>query len=283
MKYKVLRTRDEPVAIYILPVSSDSDEYRIIYPDRLEKNPLKILERGGIRIYEFEGCSKLAVSEVREYLVKKLDQSAIDYSRTTNTLIGSGIAVGLFGIVDWLLPDPLPVVDETFFIVTGTIMVFLGFRQRRQTDQYRDRVAWAKMNLQGLKASDQSVLTRLFKSIRTKEKPETEDDSQPPFPDRIDLESQWLVRYIDVHEMIESGKATDVQVKEVIASLCDIIPLRALVKMEKRSDRVAVRRRLKTLKEKIAEELGITDSALSVYCEFFKSAQNYFESKGRRI
>ena len=283
MKYKILSARGEPATIYILPVSSDSAAYRIIYPDGLEKDLLEILLEDGILIQEFEGCSELAVSEIREYLAEKLEQSSVDYNRNINYTFAGGVTLGVLGIINWAWPDPLPFVDEALLIVAGTALALFALSRRGQLAQYRDRVARAEKKIQELEASAQPVLTRLFQSIRTKEKPDTGDGNQPPFPDRIDLESQWLVRYIDVHEMIESGFATEAQVKGITTSLCDIIPLRALVKMEKHSDRDAVRRRMKRLKERITERIGISNSVLSVYCEFYKSAQDYFEGSGKGL
>ena len=127
------------------------------------------------------------------------------------------------------------------------------------------------------------MLTRLFQSIRAKEKPDTDVGDGLPFPDRIDLESQWLVNYIDVQEMIETGAATEAEVKEIMAALSDIIPIRALVKMERHIDRDAVRRRMNRLKDRITERIGFSSSVLTVYCEFYKSAQKYFEIRGEGL
>jgi hypothetical protein len=283
VKYKVLRSRNKPVVVYAIPISADPNTYKILYPDCLEKDVLGVLETCGIKIQGFEGCSELAVSEIREHLRQTLDESALTYRRNANTAIVGGVAVALLGILNWMLPDPLPLADEVLLIITGTVLALFGLRRRRHLARYKDRLAQARGQIRELGAKSQSVLTRLFRSIRAREKPEIEDDNLAASSDRIDLESRWLVRYIDVQEMIESGDANELQIREIAASLCDVVPLKALIKLEKHRDRSSARRRMKRLRERITDRTGIPDGVLSVYCEFYKSARNYFESRGGQL
>ena len=114
MKYRMMKLdwlpfpSREPATVYIIPASSDSDDYRVIYPVSLKKNAVPLLYYGDVQIRAYEGCPQEAVAAVRQKLKEILDRRLEELTARGTYLFAGGIAVAVLGIISWTLPDPLP-------------------------------------------------------------------------------------------------------------------------------------------------------------------------------
>ena len=288
MKYKTLGWRpsyvsgDEPVTIYIIPVSSEPDEYRVIYPETLEKHIVEVLTDRALRIRSFEGCTDHAIDVIQDYLTNLLTRTGDKSSTQSNVKFVLGVALVVLGIINWTFPDPLPLIDELLLVIGGGALAVWSARAKKLLPVFRERLEEAVREVRGLMFSSDPLLTRIYDSIRAKQQPEKEYDEQSSV-DRIEAEAQWFVKFLNVRDMIESESVTVDDVREVAGALRDIIPLKTLVRLERSYLRYGTRARLKRLREKTQRRLDLTDDALAVYCGFYRSAREYFEREGLQL
>ena len=93
----------------------------------------------------------------------------------------------------------------------------------------------------------------------------------------------WLVDYIDVRDMINSHAITSDEVRKIMSGLKDIIPMKKIIKLGKKIERPGAKRKIKRIIDWATGKCGISDGVITVYCEFYKSAKEYFDSKGEEI
>jgi hypothetical protein len=288
MKYTTLGRRppyvsgDRPEMIYVIPVSSDPEDYRIIYPNTLKKNIVELLLDKAIQIMAFESCSENAVWDVREYLKNQLEQKNERHSSRINTGFICGIGLAVLGLLNFTFPDPLPLIDELLMMIGGGVWAFRSARAKRLLPQFRERVQQAENWVRDLEAFSDPLLTRIYGSVKAKQEPQQQDLEQTTL-DRIEAESQWFVKYLNIRDMIESESVTTDEVREVIEALEDIIPLKTLVRLERSYERSGMPVRLKRLRDKVKSQLEMSDDALAVYCGFYRSACEYFKIEGQKL
>lgn len=288
MKYKILGWKpsyvsgDEPETIYIIPVSPEPDEYRIIYPETLEKHMVEVLTDRALIIRSFEGCTEHAVDIIREYLANQLTQKGDRSSTQISVKFVLGVALVGLGLINWTFPDPLPLIDELLMVIGGGALAVWSARAKKLLPDFRERLEEATREARSLIPSPDPLLTRIYNSIRAKQQPEKEYDEQSSL-DRIAAEAQWFVKFLNVRDMIELKSVTVDNVREVVGALQDIIPLKTLVRLERGYLRHGTRPRLRRLRERITMRLDLTDDALAVYCGFYRSAQEYFEREGLQL
>ena len=103
MKYAVMRfggsvgPGGRSRTIFVLPASSRTGEFVVIYPEILGKRLDELLAATGIRIRQFDGCSTEALTAVRRKLVGLVAKKLEDYARipppavnTISSASGSG-------------------------------------------------------------------------------------------------------------------------------------------------------------------------------------------------
>ncbi len=273
-----LRQYQSPQTIYVVPVSSDDNSFRILYPVCMNRRKLKNILGSVITIKQFESCTAEAVIVVRDKLDEMLERGLEAYTTGLNSLVFGGIVVAVLGIIDFTFPDALPLADELLLTFGGAAMAVAGYLAKRgNLPAYRDKVRRKKAVISELEGVDDPLISRIFNSIREKESPESEMLREM---DKIEAESQWFVKYINIEEMIEEGEISADQAREIMAGIQDIIPIRKIIKYEKKTHLNAARKKAKRLRDKAVEKTGISQDALTVYCEFYKSFQEYLIGRG---
>jgi len=273
MKYNIVpssKAEDPDLQyIYIFPTSFDGSEYFIAYPDFKVEDILA----GKIKIRIFEGCSSTAVEEIETKLKERLQQKQKKYSDRLNTFFTIGIGVFILGIINWVIPDPLPFVDELFFTLGGGILVWKTLSARRSKlpvliDQiYRYAYDGGRPEVE-----KNSILTTLFKSIRCKTDPlaagEVIDGMDP-----IEIESLWITKYLSIQDIVLADQASGTQIKTLMGVLEKVCPLKEIKKLEKKRQRPKVVARQKTIRQTVSLTSGISSDALDVYIEFYRAAK----------
>ncbi|MCF6335795.1 MAG: hypothetical protein L3J12_08645, partial [Spirochaetales bacterium] len=113
--------------IYVLPSSFEGSYDSIVYTQFKDTDSLA----GKLSVQVFSGCSPDALTEIAEELKDRLQKKQIKYTDRLNTIFTMGIGIFILGIINWVIPDPLPFVDELFFTLGGGIMAWKTWSARR--------------------------------------------------------------------------------------------------------------------------------------------------------
>lgn len=317
MKYRLMEfegmlfPKQEHAIVYIIPVSSYGDEYRVIYPNTLEKNVLQLLYHDDLIIKQFAGCTPEAVHAVKQKLRDLARRRIDEYTSRGFYMFFGGIGLAVWGILSWTLPDPILLVDEIVCTVGGSLLAFFGVRYRRQRVPFFKEMARAvEENIDAIQEREEPLLSQIFESIKAKEDPEGAAAKDISKIDQIDADSMWLVDFLNVREMIESEMVTPEDAASFISSLQDVIPIHRIVTLERNmtagsslagsslagsslagssiaEHRVTwatksgrAKRRMRRLRERIMDKYGLSDDALTVYCELYKSMKEHLENRG---
>lgn len=267
MKYKLIpsgeRDNSNPLFIYVLPTSFEGSSFSIAYPECKVEDILA----GRLSIREFDGCSTEAILEITAELKERLKKKHLKYSERINTFFTAGMGILVLGIVNWVIPDPLPLVDELLFTIVGGIMAWKAWKDRKvklpllaeQTYRY------GYNNFKPDVESD-IILTTIFKSIRCKIDPKESGDLNKDM-DSIEIESLWMSKYLNIQDLVLSGNS---DFGDLIRVLESVLFLKKIVKLEKRIQNRRLRRHLTNLKQEICNNTGINHDILAVYIEFYR-------------
>ncbi len=259
--------------VYIIPTSADPDDFLVIYPRSLAKTRGDTLALARTRIRYYAGCPPGALAAVRRRLRELLDKKMDDFASAAGLLMAIGAGLAALGIASWVIPDPLPLVDEILFTVGGAAIFGLGLRSRlKSLPVLRDRARLVAAEVADLEGDEEPLLSHIARSLAVR----AELSAKPaPAEERAELEAEWLVRSVRIDEMIASGKLTAESVKRVLGAIADILPIRALSKRSFRSAGPRGQKRRRRIVANSVENSGLSEEALDVYCEFFKSAEAY--------
>ncbi len=277
MKYNLVpsnKTEDSDLKyIYILPSSFEGSEYSIAYPDCKAEDILA--QKISIRI--FDGCSPKAITDIESTLKEVLKKKQLKYIERLNTLFTAGVGVFILGIINWVIPDPLPLVDELLFTVGGGIAAWKAWKDRKvklpalveQTFRY---------GYDGIRPEDKtdSFLTLIFKSIRCKIDPLSAGEKIDGM-DSIEIESLWMTKYLNIQDLPALVKSGNYDLKDLIQVVERIFPVKKLIKLEAKKQRGDIRERLKNLKQETIRKTGVSNDALVVFVEFYRIFSNYSE------
>ena len=270
-----LRPYLELQTIYILPLSADPERYRVIYPEfrnrfgrrHLDTNLAERINQGKLLIRQFKSCTSAAAAAIKRNLGGTVKQRLLGQNLRANQLLVAGVVVFIVGIIDWTFPDPLPLVDEIILTGAGGLLAYLGYTQKkRYLPSAKEQVERALRDLDDLVISEDPLLSRIHDSLEAGVEDEPGHDSLAGADQRAD----WLLKYVNVQELIRSGAATEDEVRQTMGALSDVFPLRKLAEAEGHVERW--RRRIGAA----AQKHTISEAVLSVYVEFFKSAQEHF-------
>ncbi len=254
------------IYIYILPSSFEGSSYSIAYPDYKAED---ILSRK-IIIRTFDGCSPDALSEIEDKVKEILHKRHLKYVERLNTLFTAGIGVFILGVINWVIPDPLPLVDELLFTVGGGITAWKAWNDRKvklpalieQTYRYGYEGGRPEVETD-------SILTAIFKSIRCRIDPLAAGEKIEGL-DTIEIESLWLTRYLNKQDLAASGESSISGIKDLIHVIERVFPVKALVKLESKKQSLKIRGRLQNIKQEATSKTGVSDDALAVYTEFYR-------------
>jgi len=267
MKYNLIPTKKakdpDLKYIYILPASFESSSYSIAYPDCQAEDILA--QKICIRI--FDGCSPGAIDDIESKLKDVLKEKHQKYIGRLNTLFTAGIGVFILGIINWVIPDPLPLVDELLFTVGGGIIAWKAWNDRKiklpaLTEQtYR----YGYDNFKPEVEKD-TILTTIYKSIRCKIDPQKAGDVTKGM-DTIEIETLWMIKYLNIQDLVLSG---NLDLGDLIRVLESVLFVKKIIRLEKRYQSKRLRRRLLNLKQEVISKTGINQDVLAVYTEFYK-------------
>lgn len=270
MKYNLIpsgnKENSDIIYIYVLPASYEGFSYSIAYPDFKAED---ILSRK-IIIRTFDGCSQDALSEIEDKVKEILQKRHLKYVERLNTLFTAGVGVFILGVINWVIPDPLPLVDELLFTIGGGITAWKAWNDRKvklpvlMEQTYRYSYEGGRPEVE-----TDSILSAIFKSIRCKVDPLTAEEKIEGL-DTIEIESLWMTRYLNPHDLVASEESSASSLEDLIRIIERVFPVKALVKMEGKKQSPKIRGRLQNIKQEVINKTGVSDDALAVYIEFYR-------------
>ncbi len=257
--------------IYILPSSSEGSEYSIVYPDLKAED---IIARK-IIISIFDGCSGDALNDIESILKDLLHKKQLKYMERLNTILTAGVGVFILGIINWLIPDPLPFIDELLFSAGGGLTVWKALKDRKvKLPELVDKIYRYRYEGGSQEVEADPFLTLIFKSIRCKLDPLAAGE-QIDGMDSIEVESLWMTRYLNIQDisgLIEAGPSKFADLMHVIER---VFPVRKLAKLEDKKQTQKIQSHLETCRQETINKTGITNSALAVYIEFYRMCKRH--------
>lgn len=275
MKYNLIPSENadssDTIFIYVLPSSFEGSLYSIACPDIQAEDILN----GRIVIRIFDGCSSDALKEIEAELIERLQKKHVKYAERLNILFTAGIGVLILGIINWIVPDPLPLVDELLFTIGGGLTVWKAWNDRRIKLPALVEQTW-RYTYEGRRpeVETDNTLTALFKSIRCRIDPSATGELIDAL-DNIEIESLWMTRYLNIQDLVASGESNTSGFEDLVDVIDRVLTLRKTVKLEERTQSKRVRARLHRIKQETIRKTGITHDALAVYCEFYRAFRDY--------
>jgi len=259
-----------PKCIYIIPLSLDPSRYQVLIPTNLSKNLLDLLIQDKLVIRQFDRCPKEAVVTVTAQLQRSCTQGPSRYSSRMNQLIVLGTVLFVLGIINWTLPDPLPLIDEILMIGGGAGVGIAGYVSRRKNlSLLQNKTGKAVQRLSELECVDDPLLTRIHEAIRAKSSPDY-DRSGKEVVDLFELESEWLVKYLDLQSLLDSDAVTIQDLGCLLDVLSNAFPLSRFLSMEQKLRRDPTDRRARRARDNLAQRYGLAGDAFTVYSEFYR-------------
>jgi len=183
--------------------------------------------------------------------------------------------VFVLGIINWVIPDPLPFVDELLFTVGGGLAAWKAWKDRKvKLPELIDKTFRYGYEGGRPEVETDSLLTLIFKSIRCRHDPLAAGESIDGM-DSIEIESLWMTRYLNFDDISLSVKISRSDSNELVQVLERVFPIRKLAKLEGKKQTLKRRSRLESLKKETLSTTGFTDNALTVYTEFYRVHLNY--------
>ena len=266
-----------PECIWILPLSADPARYRVLCPSRMRPKLLDLAIQGKLELKQYPGCPAEAAAAVREQLIAVCRSRAEAAANRWNTLVVGGGGLAVLGLINWFVPDPLPLVDELLLTFGGAGLAYAGYtRRRRDLPALRDKAELAARALVSLRPIEDPLLGRIASAIRARTRPDSGDWTDPRL-DPLEAESAWLVVHLDLRSAREQGEVTEAQLRNLVRVVEDALPLRRLRTLSRRvHERPADRRARKGL-AKVADHHGMSRDAVAVYGEFHRIARETLE------
>ena len=278
MRYRLIPPEGSanPITVFVVPVSGDPLDYLILYPRLRGSVLVGALARGQGALRAFSGVTPEAMERVSEHLGEAVRREEKRTEGRTTSMVFSGIAIAALGLANWFVPDPLPAVDELVLTLGGAALALFGRRRKNREELiWADRAEAARATIRSLRAGEDGVLSRAFGSLRALENRDPHRDGR----DAIENESRWLVDYVDALAAVQEGSATEEEIRELFRVLSRFIPFRTLRRLEGRGG-AAIRRKRRIL-ARLRDRHGLTANAVTVYCEFYRSAREAWGDVGR--
>jgi len=266
-----------PEGIYILPLAADPAQYRVVSPSGLDRNLVDVALQGKLSIRTFAGCPTETSRVVGEQLARQCTRQAERYASRLSQLAMTGGALAVLGLINWVLPDPIPFADELLLTLGGGGLAYYAYTRRRKAlPGLRLKVEGAERQLAALVPVPDPFLDRIYRAIRARSSP-------PPgaggvgTTDSVEAESAWLVKHLDLQSLVERNREARADLTRLLEVLEDSFPLGRISALERRLRRQPSDRRSRRAAQRLALRIGMSRDALTVYAEFRRIAREVLD------
>jgi hypothetical protein len=190
-----------------------------------------------------------------------------------NQVLVAGTVLVVLGVINVTFPDPLPLADEILMIGGGAGVGIAGYATRsKNLPLLRDKSERAAQRLKETECRVDPLLTRIHEAIRARSVP-AHDHAPDESADLFELESRWLVEYLDLHRLLDSNAVTLGQIESLLDVLSNAFALSRFLDVEQKLRQDPKNRRARTARDKMAEGHGLSADAFTVYAEFYRLAR----------
>jgi hypothetical protein len=274
-RYYIINPAEYPLRklkIYLLPASEDPGHFGMMFPKGITKGT-PASGKWKIGIAGFPGIEGALEAEVRERVHEKLEAEIASGAGRKDMLFSTGVILTVLSIVNWVLPDPLIIVDEVFMTASGIILSILGWRGRRNKDLHQEKLTDLEMQLREVDVEENPTLSLLYQAVKERESSEKSSG----FAGDIEAETEWMVRLFDFGSLVSEGKTDPAELEEISNIISRFLPLKELARLEKKTGGSG--KRYKNRIRKVSERHGISDGVIDVYLEFYKGITRYFSER----
>jgi hypothetical protein len=269
-----------PKRIYIIPLDGDPSRYQVLIPGRLTKNLLDLLIQDKLAIHRFDGCPAAAIGTIKAQLGRICARRPARYSIRMNQVLTAGTVLVVLGIINFTLPDPLPLADELLMVGGGAGLGLIAYRNRRKVlPLLQDKTEKALERIDGLECVNDILLTRIHEAIQARGTPAGDSSGNKPV-DPFVLESRWLVEYLDLQQLIDAQAVTKEHLESLLAVLSNAFPLKQFLSLERKLRKDPKNGRIRTSRDKLAARYGLSADAFTVYAEFYRLAREILDPDG---
>jgi hypothetical protein len=265
-----------PERIYVLPTSADPAQHRVLSPAGLDRKLVDAALQGKLSVHVFGGCPKETCRVVRGQLVRQCRRRAESYGTRLGRLAMAGAILAALGLINWVLPDPIPLADELLLTFGGAGLAYYAYTQRRKSlAGLRAKVEQAVQQLEALAPVPDPLLGRIYRAIRARSSPPGGDGRSAA--NSVEAESAWLVEHLDLHSLVERGRVSRPDLQRLVGALEDSLPIGRVGALERRLRRQPLDRRARRAVERLARRLDMSRDAITVYAEFYRIAGEVLE------
>jgi len=267
-----------PRRIYIIPLAREPSRYQVLIPSRLTKHLLDLLIQEKLVIHHFEGCQPEAIAGIKAQIARTCSQGPSHYSIRMNQILVAGTVLAVLGIINFTLPDPLPLADELLMLGGGAGIGFIGLRNRRKVRPLlRSKTERALEALDKLECAEDILLTRIHEAIRARGAAGDGPAAKEPV-DPFELESRWLVEILDLQQLLDTDSVTIEHLESLLGVLTNAFPLYRFQSLERKLRTNPKDGRTRRARDELARRYGLSADAFTVYAEFHRLAQEILKS-----
>lgn len=282
MKYKVMHLEQSgdrhggKYTLYLLPKGPGTEDFIVVYPKGLERGIKKLIIEYPARIKGYIGLDSDAVEQVRDNFKEKTDIVLNRKKGRGSNLFTSGVIIGVFGLLNWFIPDPVPLVDELGLTLLGAALALYGVNLRRKGYKVSGRRAEiATRDISAMEYEDDPLLSRIFKSIQTQHDPLPRGTLQEEGEvDPIEAESLWLAQYGDMETLVSVEGYSRKELESFIRMLDELMSMDTLAALDRDNTRFNLHRKIRK-KKKLQQTIGLSRESIDVYLAFYRSIEDF--------
>ncbi len=282
MKYKVMHL-EKPgdrhggkYTLYLLPKGPGTEDFIVVYPKGLERGIKKLIIEYPARIKGYTGLDPDAVEQVRDNFKEKTDIVLNRKKSRGSNLFTSGVIIGVFGLLNWFIPDPVPLVDELGLTLLGAALALYGVNLRRKGYEVSGRRAEiATRDICAMEYEDDPLLSRIFMSIQTRHDPLRRGSLQEEGEvDPIEAESLWLAQYGDMETLVSIEGYSRKELESFMRMLDELMSMGTLAALDRGNNRFTLHRKIRK-KRKLQRTIGLSRESIDVYLAFYRSIEDF--------
>ena len=275
MQYKVRKSgKEAPLHgdfFYAIPLSDDPEEYSLIYPELSAEGLVSLLLSGRLEIKTFAGCTADVLGDVKQTIEEKLKLFRERLKSKSTGFFTGGVILAVLGLLSFFVPDPIPLLDESFFVLLGGGFAFYGYQLRRkQLADFEESIQGALAANEELEEEEDPLLSNIFQALRYSSEIDSNAGSSDKELEKIGEEAERLRALVDVENLARDRYVDKDELRLTLSVLQKVFPAKKMIKYQSKAETGDKKR--KRLLGKLNEQFGLSSNAFDIYTELFSSA-----------
>ncbi len=265
--------------ILIIPVSSAPERYSISYPETDDETFLTLLLSGRLKVLSFDPVPAEAVEQLRSFILERLRSMSQKTVNRFRAFFSGGIAVAVLGVINWTVPDPLPLIDEGILSIGGlaAVVYALYFRKNKIPEMEELTSEAAKLSSR-LEAEVSPLLSFIYKALELRERLERSllDSAASAADDEKQAEEDAVL----LEEEVKAGRIAIAEIEGIMPVLDALMNLSASGGIKKITRFLRSRASSPLLSSGVYD---VSSSVLEVYRDLYSQAEDVLSSRGKKL